>query len=247
MSTESERSVADLSKRVEKLEGSRSKKDCWDKVNVIGTLATALLIPGVLGYATYTWNRQQNAEQTHFAKVEALTRFAPLLASDNAHTQALGIIGIRELVDMNFAVSVAVQSPSDGAELALQHILQTVTEPQERLGAKRALVQVREGIALRLAQGMGGTISQDDSGAIVGLNLIRCKLPTDKLHRTLRNLTELRSLFVNVTDFGDSDLGEALRVASNLIELDLSRTKGCRATQEINETAESRTVGCTDR
>lgn len=121
----------------------KPSKDIWDKLQAIAPIISGLLMFGMAGYFTWSYNQQQLRLQ----EIQTIEKFIPHLMS-NEKSKKAAILAISSLTNTEFAARFASIFASPGTVSALKSIATTGTTT-ERTIATEALAKALDNIASR--------------------------------------------------------------------------------------------------
>ena len=134
-------------------------KDGWDKLSVVATLISSVLIATVGLVFTFMYqtaeseNRSlvreeqnhQEAERGKVRQLELVAKLLPSLGSDDQDTRKQAFLTINALGETELMTLLAIDSPSDGARAALQAVaVSPQSSAADKARANEALEQIRE-------------------------------------------------------------------------------------------------------
>ncbi len=139
--------------------GQRKPKDAWDKLAVLGTLVSTVLIGAVGTIFTITYQRnetanrklaldQEKTRQKHNARIQDLdlvVKLLPALSSNDPRQQKQAYLTVKALGNVELLTTLALNDPTAGAQAALQTVASSPRIPiVERERAKLVLDQIQQ-------------------------------------------------------------------------------------------------------
>jgi len=171
-------------------EKKEKKKDIWDKLSALSSIATvfsSILVAAIGWYFTQSYNQRQIAQnkiqndrdaalkeqQNRLVEMETIEKMIPHLTKDE-ESKRVALVTIRNLARPELATQMAQLYPSDGSVLALQQFASS-SNPEERKQAVNALSGIAiSGVEQTKASALGalGSIFDNFKSAVVRIKCV---------------------------------------------------------------------------
>lgn len=138
MDKQDEKLLSDILDELKSLKNNK-KKDIWDRLPVISTFLSTVVIAAFGSYFTYTYNERQGIRDTQteqyktkILEMQTIEKFIPHLTK-NEKSKEYALIAITILGNPELATKFAQLSPSEGSELATDMIMRSAPASDQRM------------------------------------------------------------------------------------------------------------------
>lgn len=219
-----DRQLQELSKEIK---SEKKKKDIWDKISAVSTLASGVVVALVVLYFTLTFNERQSqrnsdlkVQENRIAELQALEKFIPYLTGSE-ESKKFAILTLSSLGYSEFVSKFAELDQGQGAISALSTIA-AVSPEEEKKRASQSIeaifAKIRSAVVAIVIKSKG-SIRDMSSGILVN--------PNGYILTTFHGLLEdIGSQSITVTTLDGKDYRAKLFSSDSLNDLAVLKIEG---------------------